>query len=247
MLFFECIYLTNATFNNGLLSIGDSAFANCALTSVTIPNTVTNLGDNAFDGCRALTNATISTNLTSIGNGVFAGCSYLPKVTIPDSVTSLGHGAFGDCYDLSNFTIPGSITNFADDALAGCIRSTNIYFQGDAPTIIPGGPDLGNPLIGTVYYLPSTTGWSNTFDGVPAVLWNPLIQTADGSFGVRTNQFGFNITGTPNIPIVVQACDNLANPVWTPLQSLLLTNGLYYFSEPFQPASAARFYRISSQ
>ena len=90
------------------------------------------------------------------------------------------------------------------------------------------GLTLGNPLIGTVYYLPGTTGWSNSFDGVPAVLWNPLIQTADGSFGVRTNQFGFNITGTPNIPIVVQAADNLANPVWTsaakphPHQRLLL-------------------------
>jgi hypothetical protein len=79
------------------------------------------------------------------------------------------------------------------------------------------------------------------------VLWNPLIETADGSFGVRTNQFGFNITGTTNIPIVVQAADNLAHPVWTSLQSLTLTNGSYYFSEPFQPASPARLYRITSQ
>ena len=79
------------------------------------------------------------------------------------------------------------------------------------------------------------------------MLWNPVIQTADGSFGVRANQFGFNITGTPNIPIVVQAADNLANPVWTSLQSVTLTNGPYYFSEPFQPARPARFYRITSQ
>ena len=101
----------------------------------------------------------------------------------------------------------------------------------------------------TAYYLPGTTGWSafSANTGLPAVLWNPVIQTADGSFGVRANQFGFNITGTPNIPIVVQAADNLANPVWTSLQSLTLTNGSYYFSEPFQPASPARFYRITSE
>ena len=64
---------------------------------------------------------------------------------------------------------------------------------------------------------------------------------------MRNNQFGFNITGTTNIPIVVEASTGLASPVWTPLQSLTLTNGSYYFSEPFQPGSSQRYYRISSQ
>jgi len=64
---------------------------------------------------------------------------------------------------------------------------------------------------------------------------------------VRNNQFGFNITGTTNIPIVVEASPSLAGPGWTPLQSLTLTNGSYYFSEPFQPGSAQRYYRIGSQ
>jgi hypothetical protein len=41
--------------------------------------------------------------------------------------------------------------------------------------------------------------------------------------------------------------DNLANPAWTSLQSLTLTNASYYFSEPFQPSNPIRFYRITSQ
>jgi hypothetical protein len=44
----------------------------------------------------------------------------------------------------------------------------------------------------------------------------------------------------------VEACTNLANPVWTSLQSLTLTNGLFYFAEQFQSNEASRFYRISS-
>ena len=64
---------------------------------------------------------------------------------------------------------------------------------------------------------------------------------------MRNNQFGFNITGTTNIPIVVEASPSLASPVWTPLLTLTLTNGSFYFSEPFQPNISGRFYRISSQ
>jgi len=37
------------------------------------------------------------------------------------------------------------------------------------------------------------------------MLWNPLVQTTDGSFGVRQNQFGFNIAGTPDMPLVIEA------------------------------------------
>jgi hypothetical protein len=98
----------------------------------------------------------------------------------------------------------------------------------------------------TVYYLPGTSGWSSTFADRPAVLWNPLIQAGDASFGVRSNQFGFNITGTTNIPIRVEASANLASPVWIPLQTLTLTNGLFYFSDPQWTNYPGRYYRISA-
>jgi hypothetical protein len=98
----------------------------------------------------------------------------------------------------------------------------------------------------TVYYLPGTTGWSSPFGGAPALLWNPLIQTGDASFGVLNNQFGFNISGTANIPIVVEAGASLSNPVWQPLQILTLTNGAFYFTDPQWTNYPARFYRITS-
>jgi hypothetical protein len=163
------------------------------------------------------------------------------------TVTGIGQGAFYFLTSLASVTIPASITNLQDYSFCLCHSLARVYFLGNAPAA-----DLYVfkwDTNATAYYLPGTTGWSafSANTGLAAVLWNPLIQTGDGSFGVRTNQFGFNITGTPNIPIVVQACDNLASPVWTPLQSLTLTNGSSYFSEPFQPARPARFYRITSQ
>ncbi|HEY3863885.1 MAG TPA: hypothetical protein VGO59_18565 [Verrucomicrobiae bacterium] len=76
--------------------------------------------------------------------------------------------------------------------------------------------------------------------------WNPQIQTSNGSFGVSNNQFGFNITGTANIPIVVEARANPSSPLWTPLRQLTVTNGLAYFSDPQWTSFPGRFYRIRS-
>jgi hypothetical protein len=58
--------------------------------------------------------------------------------------------------------------------------------------------------------------------------------------------FGFNITGTANIPIVVEACADLASGAWLPVKSLNLPNGLYYFSDPRWTNYTARAYRIRS-
>jgi hypothetical protein len=176
---------------------------------------------------------------------VFTGCSNLTSITIPGSVGSIGGDEFADCGSLTNATIGNGVTNIGESAFAYCRSLTSVYFRGNAPAASSAAFAFDENA--TVYYLPGTTGWSNSFAGRPAVLWNPLIQTGDGSFGVQNNQFGFNITGTTNIPIVVEASTSLASPVWIPLQSLTLTNGSYYFSEPLQTNSSGRYYRIGSQ
>jgi len=97
-----------------------------------------------------------------------------------------------------------------------------------------------------VYYLAGTIGWSTTFGGRPTLLWNPQPQTSVTSIGVQTNRFGFNITGTSNLVIVVEACTNLAHPIWYPLQTNTLTGGSSYFSDPQWTNYSGRFYRLRS-
>ena len=75
---------------------------------------------------------------------------------------------------------------------------------------------------------------------------SPTIQTTDASFGVRTNRFGFNITGTSNFVIVVEASTNLANPVWTPVSTNTITSGSSYFSDAKWTNYHSRFYRLRS-
>jgi hypothetical protein len=97
-----------------------------------------------------------------------------------------------------------------------------------------------------VFYLPGTTGWSATFGGRLAALWNPQVQTRGASFGVRTNRFGFTITGNSGLVIVVEACTNLARSVWQPVQTTTLTGGQMYFSDPQWTNYPDRFYRLRS-
>jgi hypothetical protein len=98
----------------------------------------------------------------------------------------------------------------------------------------------------TAYYLPGTTGWTQFLSqvGIHGQLWDAQIETSDGSFGVRTNQIGFNITGTSNLAVVVQTCATLSNSVWTPLQTNTLTGAPLYFGDPNWTNYASRFYRL---
>jgi hypothetical protein len=97
-----------------------------------------------------------------------------------------------------------------------------------------------NDTSATVYYLAGRTGWGATFDGRPVVCWNPQAQ----NLGVRSNQFGFTITGSSNLVIVVEACTDLANPVWSPVGTNTLTGGSSYFSDLQWTNSPVRFYRF---
>jgi hypothetical protein len=182
---------------------------------------------------------TIPGSIASIADAAFAGCTSLASVTLPASLTLIGREAFQDCTSLTNITIPANVTFLGDNAFTGCTNLTSAFFKGNAPG--SGGYQFSGTGT-TVYYLPGATGWGATFWSHPTRLWNPLMQASSlGPAG-----FGFNITGTADIPMVVEASTNLANARWVPLQSLNLTNGAFYFSDPNWTNYPARNYRIRS-
>ncbi len=265
-----CSNLTNVMMSNGLASIGTEAFEDCAmLSNVTIPGSVTNFGSYIFADCSNLLSVTLGNGITTVGQDMFYQCFSLTNVALPNTLTSIGADAFDSCASLTTIAIPRGVTNigtvsFAWSGLASvtipasvnaigeaafwcCAKLTNVFFMGNAP----GTGALmfygDNDATLTTYSLPGATGWSSTFWGYPmsgpaAVVWNPAIQTADGSFGVRNNQFGFDITGSANLPVVVMASTNLSNPAWTPVATVTLTGAPVYFADAQWTNFPNRFY-----
>jgi BspA type Leucine rich repeat region (6 copies) len=270
--FSGCSKLNSISMPTSVTNIGDGAFTACAgLTSITIPDSVTNMGNFTFEGCYGLTNVFIGNGIKSIGNQVFQDCVNLISITIPNNVTSIGEwtffgcvelrnvaistnitsigkAAFIDCSSLTSMMIPNSVTNIDDLAFSSCFLLTNIFFLGNAPSL--GGPDVffpsNNP---TAFYLPNTTGWDaygSSYGGISLVCWNPMLQPSRSSPILDANGFHFDISGSTNIPIVIQACTNLKQGGWFPLQALALTNGLYSFTDPNGANYPACFYRVTS-
>jgi hypothetical protein len=186
-----CTALTSVTIGNTVTSIEVVAFGNCrSLTSfivdpgnpsysstadgVLFDKTITLLvqypggkqGDYAFGDCMSLTSVTVPDSVTSIGSGAFGGCRALASVTIPNGVTRIGNWTFSYCTKLTSVTIPNSVTSIGAGAFGNCTSLTAARFLGDAPA---GTIDMFGACASgfTVYYLSSTTGWTNPWYGYP--------------------------------------------------------------------------------
>ena len=251
--FSSCGSLSSIGFGNGVTNIGNLAFAYCpGLTGITIPAQVGsigveafascvnlasatinggNIGDYAFSACGSLSSVVFGNGVTNIGVGAFAGCSNLTNVTIPGTVSVIGGSAFSRCANLTQVTIGDGVNTLGDDAFSDNSNLQAVFFQGNPPTFLDaGGPFNGaNAAAAKIYCLPGTDGWI------------PQVQTGDGNLGVKTNQFGFDVSCNHNLSVIVEACTNLNRPVWLPVATNL---GSFYFADSQWMNFPVRFYRL---
>jgi predicted nucleic acid-binding protein len=183
--------VVSVVFNDGITSIGSSAFNNCtALTSVTIPDSVTTIGDNAFNDCIRLTSVTIPDAVTTIGDYAFYGCTGLTSVTIPEFVTYIGIGAFAGCTALTSVVIPNSVASIGDKAFYGCTGLTSVGLSRNT--------DIGTEAIPTnvLSYYEDVGGFINKASDAKGIV---IYQTGVFSIGKSRNdvvsvEFKDNIT-----------------------------------------------------
>ena len=96
----------------------------------TIPDGVTSIGDHAFIQCARLTSVTIPDSVTSIGALAFRDCFGLKSVRIPNSITNIKMGAFSSCSNLTSIIFEGNAPfSFRVDAFSSVPEDAKIFIN----------------------------------------------------------------------------------------------------------------------
>jgi hypothetical protein len=257
--FYTCRQLNSVTIFNGVTNIGNQAFDSCvSLTNIAIPSSVVSIGYTAFRNCsslKAISVASLNPAFSSLDGVLFDKnqttliqypSGKLGNYNLPQSVRSIADWAFAYSLALQKVVIDRNVTNIGNYAFSGCTNLSTAFFMGTIPDLYWEGLFLGDTNVLT-YYLPGNSGqWSTTYPFVPPmILWNPHIQHGNQSPGMRTNGFGFTLAGSTNLVLVVEACTNLAAPVWTPIATNTLADGSSDFTDLDSKNHPSRFYRLS--
>ena len=119
--------VSKVTFWEGLLTIGDFAFADAPITGeLVLPSTLTTIGSQAFKGCKKITKVNIPGSVETFSSSAFRECSALQEVTISDGVKTIPSGAFMSCTKLTEITVPSSVTEIGGSAFTSAQR---VYLQ----------------------------------------------------------------------------------------------------------------------
>ena len=242
-----CYALTNLTLSKQVTSLGADAFNNCTgLVSIVIESPVLNWGNAAFSSCTSLTNLVLSNGVTSVGYDAFDSCTNLANLVFPASLSNIASSAFASCSSLTHVVIPAGVTNVGDNAFGYCSSLARVYFSSSNPTgVAQDAFSHSHPVL--YYSLGTPANWISEFSPYYTMtLWNPAIGTGASGFGIKPGGFCFRISGSTNIPILVELCTNLTSGAWCPLLSTNLATGILDFSDSNSVGRATGFYRIGA-
>lgn len=110
--------ITGIKINEGIESIGDDAFLNCAnLLSVQLPDSLTTIGKNAFAWCKFKT-IKLPDNIIEIGEDAFK-YSAIEYVVLPKKLAELKN-SFNYCENLQSITLNENLTELKAYIFVGC-------------------------------------------------------------------------------------------------------------------------------
>lgn len=150
--FAYCKNLSNITWSEKLISIGNNAFCGCAFKEINIPTNVDTIGSDAFFNCDSLTSVNIPGSVKNIGYSAFSDCDNLKtviidegvpyignrmfhsndnlvSVSLPNTISYIDEMAFSYCPKIESITIPGSVESIGNQAFYTCTNLTSVTFN----------------------------------------------------------------------------------------------------------------------
>lgn len=120
--------ITSLVIEDGILSIGNSAFKGCInLKSTSVAPSVIELGSNAFAECHAL-DSIVCEGVKNLGENVFQNCQNLKNISFPNAI-KINDNCFINCKNLNNCIIP-AVISIGNNVFKNCNKLVNI----DLPT-----------------------------------------------------------------------------------------------------------------
>lgn len=101
--------------------IGDNAFSSNVFSTIKLGNNVKSIGDYAFNNSRKLYSINIPTSLESISLQMLAGCPLISNINIPPCVKSIGNQAFMST-GLVSVYIPDTVESLGVGLFQNCTK-----------------------------------------------------------------------------------------------------------------------------
>lgn len=119
-------YKGTVTVPEGVLYIGEWAFAECGMEEIILPSTLS----------YGIGSSGLTFNYEALGSHAFDGCVNLKKFTIPAEVKYLKDNTFAGCVSLERITIPGTLESIG----AECFKNSGIKdIYVDSRTVVKAG------------------------------------------------------------------------------------------------------------
>lgn len=98
--FYRVRALKTINFAEGLVSLGDEAFAACdSIESISFPSSLRSIGKSAFGFCMGLRHVELNQGISNISPLAFSDCQPSCSLLIPGSLTKIGYMAFANAFE----------------------------------------------------------------------------------------------------------------------------------------------------
>lgn len=145
---------------DGIIMLGNGAFASSSIENVQLPNSLVSIGDYTFNYCKRLQSIVIPESVKSIGTSAFQECDKLAEINLPEGIkeikemafnhsgiisisvpsgiSKIEEGVFSCCFKLRHVILPSSIKRIGNYAFSACTSLHSIIIPENIKNISDG-------------------------------------------------------------------------------------------------------------